>query len=109
MPDEPMGTGILNLSQDFPPVSTADWEAAIRKDLKGADYEKRLVWRTDEGIAVRPYYRAENLPADFPLVRGSGKPWPASKDASPAPAAIRADRLYEAGANAVQELGYGLA
>ena len=25
------------------------WEAAIAKDLKGADYEKKLVWRTEEG------------------------------------------------------------
>ena len=46
---------------DFPPVPTADWEAAIRKDLKGADYEKKLVWRTDEGVAVRPYYRGEDI------------------------------------------------
>jgi catechol 2,3-dioxygenase-like lactoylglutathione lyase family enzyme len=50
---------ILNLGQDFPPVPTAVWEAAIAKDLKGADYEKKLVWRTDEGLAVRPYYRAQ--------------------------------------------------
>jgi hypothetical protein len=46
------GTEILNLSADFPPVPTPVWEAAIQKDLKGADCEKRLVWRTEEGIAV---------------------------------------------------------
>src|ERR1051325_10368966 len=77
MPEE-SGTEILNLGRDFPPVPTAEWEAAIRKDLKGADYGKRLMWRTDEGIAVRPYYRAENLaglesqtetvPGRFPFV-----------------------------------------
>ena len=44
----------LKPGAEFPPVSTAEWEAQIAKDLKGADYEKRLVWRTDEGIAVRP-------------------------------------------------------
>jgi methylmalonyl-CoA mutase len=54
------GTEILNLGQDFPPVSTAAWEAAIQKDLKGADYEKKLVWRSDEGLSVRPYYRSES-------------------------------------------------
>ena len=78
-----IGTEILNLGQDFPPVSTATWEAAIQKDLKGADYEKRLVWRSDEGLAVRPYYRSENLagldtqtaslPGQFPFVRGTGQ------------------------------------
>ena len=41
MPEVESGTGILNLGEDFPPVSTATWEAAIAKDLKGADYEKK--------------------------------------------------------------------
>jgi methylmalonyl-CoA mutase len=64
---------------EFPPVSTEQWEAQIAIDLKGADYDRKLVWRTDEGIAVRPYYRSEHLaglayldtaPAAFPYVRG---------------------------------------
>ena len=67
------------LFTEFPPVSTEQWEAIINKDLKGADYEKKLVWRTDEGFQVRPYYRAENLenldylktmPGEFPYTRG---------------------------------------
>src|SRR5277367_3170717 len=57
MSDGSTGSEILNLGQDFPPVSTATWEAAIQKDLKGADYEKKLVWRTEDGLAIRPYYR----------------------------------------------------
>jgi methylmalonyl-CoA mutase len=68
------------LLNEFPPVSTADWEAKIVADLKGADYDKKLVWKTTEGFAVRPYYRAENLeqlgylnqlPGQFPYVRGN--------------------------------------
>ena len=68
------------LLTEFPPISTEQWEATINKDLKGADYEKKLVWRTDEGFNVRPYYRAENLkdvdylntlPAEFPYTRGT--------------------------------------
>jgi methylmalonyl-CoA mutase len=119
MPEEPSGTEILNLGGEFPPVSTEAWEAVIQKDLKGADYAKKLVWRTDEGIAVRPYYRKENLagleaqtqslPGQFPFVRGSGQRWQYREDAAFPPNAIRADRLHEAGAHAVQELGYGLA
>lgn len=67
------------LFSDFPPVSTQDWEAKITVDLKGADYEKKLIWRTNEGIKVRPYYRAEDLqnlqylavnPGEFPFIRG---------------------------------------
>ena len=47
-------------------MSTAAWEAAIARDLKGADYEKRLIWRTEEGLAVKPYYRAEDLGPGVP-------------------------------------------
>jgi methylmalonyl-CoA mutase len=119
MPDDGTGTEILNLGQDFPPVSTATWEAVIQKDLKGADYEKRLVWRSDEGIAVRPYYRSENLaglgaqtsslPGEFPFVRGDGKPWKIDQDAVPPADAIRVDLVLEAGADAIQQLGIALA
>jgi methylmalonyl-CoA mutase len=68
------------LFTEFPPISTEEWEATIQKDLKGADYERKLVWRTDEGFNVRPYYRAENLedldylntlPDEFPYTRGT--------------------------------------
>lgn len=64
---------------DFQPVSTSEYEERILQDLKGADYEKKLVWKTDEGFSVRPYYRAEHLegmahlkafPGSFPYVRG---------------------------------------
>lgn len=68
------------LFQEFPSVSTEEWENLIVKDLKGADYEKKLVWRTDEGFKVRPYYRAEDLdsidylnaiPENYPFTRGN--------------------------------------
>jgi methylmalonyl-CoA mutase len=69
----------MSLLSEFPPISTDQWEAAIHKDLKGADYNKRLVWQTDEGIAVRPYYRSEHIqgldldtaPGQFPYTRGT--------------------------------------
>lgn len=67
------------LFPEFPEVTTQQWEEKIISDLKGKDYEKVLVWQTNEGISVRPYYRAENLqgldyltnePGKFPFVRG---------------------------------------
>ena len=67
------------LFTEFPPVATEQWENTIVKDLKGADYNKKLVWKTDEGFSVRPYYRAEDLenisyldslPNQFPFTRG---------------------------------------
>ena len=41
------------LFAEFPAVSTEQWEAVITTDLKGADYERKLVWRTAEGFNVR--------------------------------------------------------
>ena len=56
--------------------------AKITADLKGADFEKKLVWKTNEGFKVNPFYRSENieglkttdaLPGEFPYVRGTKK------------------------------------
>ena len=107
MPEPAPGTEVLKLKETFPPVPTAEWEAVIHEDLKGADYEKRLVWRTPEGLAVRPYYRAENVDGKAAPVRAGGRAWE-PVESLPA-GAIRADELHEAGATAVQELGYALA
>ena len=70
------------LFSDFPPVSTQEWLDKITVDLKGADFEKKLVWRTNEGFNVQPFYRREDvlklktpdsLPGEFPFVRGNNK------------------------------------
>lgn len=45
----------------FPPVSTAEWKEKVIADLKGADFDKKLVWRTNEGFNVQPMYRAEDI------------------------------------------------
>jgi methylmalonyl-CoA mutase len=98
----------LNLAAEFPPVPTADWEAAIHADLAGADYQKKLVWRTPENIAVKPFYRREDLPVAVPPPR-PGNDWQiAASGAEPADA-IRADHFHNAGATAVQELAFALA
>ncbi|MGC9157359.1 MAG: methylmalonyl-CoA mutase family protein [Terracidiphilus sp.] len=69
-----------HLLQEFPPVSTEMWEEVIRKDLKGADYARKLIWKAEEGLAVKPYYRAEDIagleylaaaPGTYPYARGA--------------------------------------
>jgi len=71
-----------NLFSEFPPVSTQQWMDKVTADLKGADFNRKLVWKTNEGIDVQPFYRAENmveldylnsLPGEFPFVRGTKK------------------------------------
>ena len=70
----------VNLLADFAPVSTETWKNKIIADLKGADFDKKLVWRTPEGFNVQPFDRREDLkglkttasaPGQFPYVRGT--------------------------------------
>lgn len=101
----------LNLAAEFPATPTSEWEAVIAADLKGADYDKRLVHRTEEGIALRPYYRKEDLAgleAQLASSRGE-RGWEIVQGGAIEPGAIRADLLHEAGAHGVQELAYALA
>jgi methylmalonyl-CoA mutase len=60
------------LLEEFPPVSTEAWEGAISRDLKGADYAQKLIWKTEEGLAVKPYYRAEDIAGLAHLSPASG-------------------------------------
>ncbi|MDR3118739.1 MAG: methylmalonyl-CoA mutase small subunit [Mediterranea sp.] len=70
------------LFPDFPPVSSEQWMEKVIADLKGADYEKKLVWKTNEGFKVKPFYREEDiaglatiyaLPGEYPYLRGTRK------------------------------------
>ena len=70
------------LFSEFQAPTTQEWLDKIQVDLKGADFNKRLVWRTNEGFNVQPFYRREDvlklktpesLPGEFPFVRGNKK------------------------------------
>ena len=69
------------LFSEFPSVNPSQWEETIKIDLKGADYDKKLKWKTDENFIINPYYHAQDLEdlsyltesigGEFPFVRGS--------------------------------------
>ena len=70
------------LFTEFQAPSKQEWLDKIQVDLKGADFEKKLVWRTNEGFNMQPFYRREDieglqtpnaLPGEFPFVRGNKK------------------------------------
>ena len=70
------------LFSEFEPTTTQQWIDKITTDLKGAPFEKKLVWRTNEGFNVQPFYRLEDLkdlktvnslPGEFPYLRGKKK------------------------------------
>jgi methylmalonyl-CoA mutase len=45
------------LTNPFPAADDAQWRAAVDKTLNGGDFEKKLVSRTADGIAIQPLYR----------------------------------------------------
>ncbi len=68
------------LFDQFPPITTKEWMDKIYTDLKGVDFNRKLVWRTNEGFEAMPFYRMEDtenlkfintLPGEFPYVRGT--------------------------------------
>ncbi len=100
------------LFDQFPPVSTAEWKAKVEADLKGAPFDKKLVWRTNEGFNLQPMYRAEDieglnttdsLPGEYPFVRGTkvDNEWLARQE-------IIADDAAAANAKAIEVLGKGI-
>ncbi len=101
----------LNLLADFPAITTEQWLDVVTKDLKGADFERKLVWRTNEGFKVQPFYRAEDIeglkttevkPAAYPYVR-STKPcndWFVRQD-------IKVEDVAEANKKALDVLNRG--
>lgn len=50
------------LFRDFAPVSAAEWKLRIQADLKGADYNEKMTSETPEGIRIKPFYTAEDVP-----------------------------------------------
>ena len=101
------------LFSDFPGVSTEAWMEKITADLKGADFEKKLVWKTNEGFKVKPFYRQEDLeglktteglPGQFPFLRGTKKDdntWYVRQD-------IKVECAKEANAKALDLLNKGV-
>ena len=108
------------LFNQFPPVSTEEWRAKVDADLKGAPFDKKLVWRTNEGFNVQPMYRAEDikdlqttssLPGEYPFVRGTrtNNDWLTRQEileSSPEEANKKALEVVEKGVNS---LGFSLA
>ena len=50
-----------SLFNDFEGVSSKAWKQKIQVDLKGADYNDTLIWKTNEGIDVKPFYHPDEF------------------------------------------------
>jgi methylmalonyl-CoA mutase len=74
----------LPLAAEFPPATRERWLALVEGVLKGAEFEKKLVSRTYDGIRIEPLYNK----ADTDPVVGPRGPWRgAPRVAHPDPAA----------------------
>ena len=100
------------LFDQFAPVTPEEWRAKAEVDLKGADFEKKMVWRTNEGFNAQPLYRSvdiadlkqtKSLPGEFPYVRGTrhNNDWKVRQN-------INVDDVKAANAKAVEVLNKGI-
>lgn len=72
-------TPVTALAAGFPPANIDAWRTLVDKALKGADFEKRLVSKTADGIRVEPLYTRKDaligadaaLPGAAPMTRGT--------------------------------------
>ncbi|MDY8137634.1 methylmalonyl-CoA mutase subunit beta [Aquimarina sp. 2201CG5-10] len=49
------------LFDNFDEVSTKQWKQKIQFDLKGADYNEALIFKSLEGIDIKPFYNQDDL------------------------------------------------
>jgi len=67
----------LNLASDFPQATREQWLERVEGVLKGADFQKKLVARSHDGIAIQPLYpKAEG---SAPVARRQAGRWRVSQ------------------------------
>src|SRR5690606_30005699 len=63
------------LFEGFDEISAKQWKQQIQFDLKGADYNETLVWKSPEGINVKPFYHEDDFKEDFQPIPGQPESW----------------------------------
>ncbi|HET8754053.1 MAG TPA: methylmalonyl-CoA mutase family protein, partial [Salinimicrobium sp.] len=56
-----------DLFKEFDEVSAKQWKQKIQFDLKGADYNETLIWKSPDGVDVKPFYHPDETPAPIPV------------------------------------------
>jgi methylmalonyl-CoA mutase len=109
----------LSLAAEFPPATHEQWRKLVDGVLKGAPFEKRLVAKTYDGLAIAPLYARD--PQARPVVgRTAGAAWGIMQRVDhPDPGAANAEALHDLEngatglspvfAGSVGAYGYGLA
>ncbi|GGE07732.1 methylmalonyl-CoA mutase subunit beta [Psychroflexus salis] len=50
-----------SLFSQFEAVSAKEWKQQIQVELKGADFNEKLVTKTEDGIDIKPFYHADDV------------------------------------------------
>lgn len=48
------------LFDEFDAISAADWKVKIQASLEGENYDDDLLWKSDEGVTVKPFYTSDD-------------------------------------------------
>jgi methylmalonyl-CoA mutase len=85
----------LSLAAEFPPATREQWRKLVDAVLRGAPFEKRLVAKTYDGLAIEPLY--PRSPQAQPIAgRAPGTPWSIMQRVDhPDPAAANAEVLHD--------------
>jgi methylmalonyl-CoA mutase len=109
----------ITLAAEFPPATRRQWRKLVEATLKGADFDKRLVGQTYDGLRIEPLY-ARRPDAMLVFGRKPAAPWQVLQRVDhPDAAASNAEALHDlengaAGlclvfAGSIGAHGYGLA
>lgn len=88
------------LFNEFPEISAKAWKQNIQFQLKGADYNKTLVWESPEGIKVKPFYHSDDIVGSTGNVPAINHSWAIGQT-------IYAGHEEQANEHAKKELGRG--
>jgi methylmalonyl-CoA mutase len=103
------------LFDHFPPAGAAAWKKQILKEIKAATdaekealFDRKLRWRTPEGIVVEPFYTPESL-ASIPAVPLREKAgWRGREEINAEAEAVANRWAHEALAGGIDDVGFDL-
>jgi methylmalonyl-CoA mutase len=85
----------LPLGAEFPPATAEQWRKLVEGVLKGAPFDKKLVAKTYDGLAIEPLY-ARNAGSEPIASRAPAKAWTVMQRVDhPDPAAANAEALND--------------
>jgi methylmalonyl-CoA mutase len=90
------------LFDGFESVSTKQWKQKIQFDLNGADFNDTLIWTSNEDIAVKPFYNADDV-KQLPLTasQNTSSSWKIAQH-------IFVAHVEKSNTNAVNAIKYGV-